>query len=90
MQGKNKLMVAAAIGMVAVVVAATAVRCSAERAAEEAVPPEPARAEQAMSCSPARWSGQGPKAAVDWNQDFRQVARSSSWRSCRAQPSGAR
>ncbi|MDJ1649856.1 MULTISPECIES: hypothetical protein [Gordonibacter] len=49
MQGKNKLMVAAAIGMVAVVVAATAVRCSAERAAEEAVPPEPARAEQATA-----------------------------------------
>ena len=37
-----------------------------------------ARAAQAMSCSPARWSGQGPKAAVEVNQDLRQVFRSSS------------
>lgn len=36
MQKKNKLMLAAAIGMVAVVVATTAVRCSIARTADEA------------------------------------------------------
>lgn len=47
MQKKNKLMLAAAVGMVAIVVASTAVRCSVSRAADESSEQEELAIEQA-------------------------------------------
>lgn len=58
MQKKNKLMLAAAIGMVAVVVATTAVRCSIAHSAAEDAGPQPA-AEAAQEAPPADGGADG-------------------------------
>ena len=72
MQKKNKLMLAAAIGMVAVVVATTAVRCSIARTADEAgaEPPaaaaeQPAGREGALEGGARGEAGDGPEAIVE-------------------------
>lgn len=72
MQKKNKLMLAAAIGMVAVVVATTAVRCSIARTADEAgaEPPataaeQPAGREGAPEGGARGEAGDGPEAIVE-------------------------
>lgn len=72
MQKKNKLMLAAAIGMVAVVVATTAVRCSIARTADEAgaEPPaaaaeQPAGREGTPEGGARGEAGDGPEAIVE-------------------------
>lgn len=72
MQKKNKLMLAAAIGMVAVVVATTAVRCSIARTADEAgaEPPaaaaeQPAGREGVPEGGARGEAGDGPEAIVE-------------------------